>query len=372
MVTARPYGLPDSLAAQARVRVVRPFTAQQMRLFLDRWYLAAEQHATGGPGPGGRSAVRLRAREAAARLDLLLREHPALQELAVNPLLLTMIATANRYRGALPASRGDLYAEICRVLLSRRAQTGETAELMSWPAKQTLLAVLAYQMMRDQVTSVSAAGVAEVLGPLLERYPRSVTSAAFLDDVTRSGLLSEAPAGRYAFAHLTFQEFLAARHVGATPGLVKSLADNVDDPWWRETILLYAATADASPIVRACLDSGTITALTLAFDCHEAGTEIDPDLRRHLDRERARAYEPGCPRRAPAAHRRGAGRPPGAPHAHRRRGHARLRRARSGRPVLAVPGRHQRSPARQPVRPAAAASPPPASGAPRRRPSSPG
>ena len=64
--------------------------------------------------------------------------------------------------------------------------------------------------------------------------------------------------------------------------------------WWHETILLYAATADASPIVRACLDSGTIPSLTLAFDCDEASTEIDPDLRQRLDRERRRAYEPDC------------------------------------------------------------------------------
>ena len=78
---------------------------------------------------------------------------------------------------------------------------------------------------------------------------------------------------------------------------MKSLADNVDDVWWYETILLYAATADASPIVRACLDSGTIPALTLAFDCAEASTEIDPDLRQRLDRERRRAYEPDCSRR---------------------------------------------------------------------------
>src|SRR5262249_54034406 len=82
--------------------------------------------------------------------------------------------------------------------------------------------------------------------------------------------------------------------------LVKSLADNVGDPWWHETILLYAAIADASPIVRACLESSTIPALTLAFDCSEASTEIDPDLRQRLDLERRRAFEPDCP----AEHRR--------------------------------------------------------------------
>ena len=38
----------------------------------------------------------------------------------------------------------------------------------------------------------------------------------------------------------------------------------------------------------------------LAFDCAEASTEIDPDLRRRLDRERRRAYEPDCS----PAHRR--------------------------------------------------------------------
>ena len=130
-------------------------------------------------------------------------------------------------------------------------------------------------------------------GPQLERYSSSVTGEAFLDNVARNGLLAEAE-GRYAFTHLTFQEYLAARHVSANSDLVKSLVDSVSDPWWHETILLYAATADASPIVRACLDSGTIPALTLAFDCAEASTEIDPDLRQRLDRERQRAYEPDC------------------------------------------------------------------------------
>src|SRR5580692_2586844 len=293
VVTSRSYDLLGPLAVQADVLVARPFTAKQVQLFLDRWYLAAERHATGASGRTAGRAVQLRARESADRLNSLLQANSALHDLAVNPLLLTMIATAHRYRGALPGSRADLYGEICQVLLSRRAQAKDLPELLSWPAKQTLLASLAYQMMRDRASDLPAARVLEVLGPQLERYSSSVTGEEFLDNVARNGLLAEVE-GRYAFTHLTFQEYLAARHVSANSDLVKSLVDSVSDPWWHETILLYAATADASPIVRACLDSGTIAALTLAFDCAEASTEIDPDLRRRLEAERRRAYEPDC------------------------------------------------------------------------------
>ena len=67
-----------------------------------------------------------------------------------------MIATAHRYRGALPGSRADLYGEICHVLLSRRGQAKDLPELLSWPAKQALLATLAYQMMRDHVSNLPA------------------------------------------------------------------------------------------------------------------------------------------------------------------------------------------------------------------------
>jgi hypothetical protein len=294
VIASRPYGIPDSLTSRADVYVVRPFTPEQVRLFLDRWYLAAERHATGTSGRTARRTVRERGRKSADRLDSLLREHRALHDLAVNPLLLTMIATAHRYRGALPGTRADLYGEICQVLLSRRVQAKDLPELLSWPAKQALLAALAYQMMRDHVSDFPATRVLETLGPQLGRFSSSVTGEAFLDDISRHGLLVEVSADRYAFTHLTFQEYLAARHVSASPDLVESLADNVSDPWWHETILLCAATADVSAIVRACLDNGTIPAITLAFDCDEASAEMEPELRRRLDRERRRAHEPDC------------------------------------------------------------------------------
>jgi hypothetical protein len=294
VVSSRSFVFPDSLTAQADVYVVPPFRADQVRLFLDRWYLAAERHATGGSGRGARRAIQMRAGESAAKLTSVLGQHPALQDLATNPLLLSMMATAHRYRGALPDGRADLYGEICHVLLSRRDQAKDLPELLPWPAKQAVLATLAFQMMSDHVSHLPADRVLEIFEPQLERFPASVTGEAFLDDISRNGMLIEAPSGGYSFAHLTFQEYLAARHVSVSRELVKSLADNVSDPWWHEAILLYAATADASPIVRACLDSGTISALTLAFDCGEASTEIDLDLRQRLDLERRRAFEPGC------------------------------------------------------------------------------
>ena len=215
-----------------------------------------------------------------------------------------------------------------------------------------LLASLAYQMMLDHVSDLPADRVLEILGPQLGALLRVGHRRGVPRRRRPQRAAGRAARGRYAFTHLTFQEYLAARHVSANPDLVKSLADNVDDPWWHETILLYAATADASPIVRACLDSGTIPALTLAFDCAEASTEIDPGP--------AAAPGPRTPaghtsRTASPEHRRLiagvlAARLVRQTRHHRRRRQD-LRPARPRRPVLALPRRHAGAPARRPVRP---------------------
>ena len=43
------------------------------------------------------------------------------------------------------------------------------------------------------------------------------------------------------------------------------------------------ARADADPIVAACLNSGTVTALALAFDCADQGSAFAEQLRKRLE-----------------------------------------------------------------------------------------
>lgn len=282
VITSRPHGYRSAVISQANVMRIRPFTRDQVHRFLHRWYLAAERTATGAR-KNEMPAVRLRAADAVKDLIQRLQATPALGELTVNPLLLTMIANVHRYRGALPGTRADLYAEICQVMLSRRTQAKNLPEQLPWPSKEKQLSLLAFQMMTSHVRDLPRAQVLDIIQPGLRRTPQKVSGQDFLADVSSNGLLVEREHGQYAFAHLTFQEYLAARHIQAN-GQIDVLATAVDDDWWRETTLLYTATADSDPIVQACLDSGSTTALTLAFDCSATAHELAPDLRAQLEK----------------------------------------------------------------------------------------
>lgn len=63
----------------------------------------------------------------------------------------------------------------------------------------------------------------------------------------RSGLLvesnpeTETNPSTYAFVHQSFMEFLAATELVNQPGLVQTLVDHIDDPWWEQVILMAGA-----------------------------------------------------------------------------------------------------------------------------------
>ncbi|WUH98686.1 NACHT domain-containing protein [Spirillospora sp. NBC_00431] len=284
VVTSRPLGYKDNRLSRAEVLQVQRFTSAQIRTFLHAWYRAIEHRSREGDA---QEIDRIAAHDAD---DLFQRisGRPTLYDLAANPMLLTMIANVHRYRaGSLPGSRAALYEEMCQVLLHRRQEakhlTDAELEGLSGERKERVAQELAWYMMRNHLRDIPAAKAERAIRSVLQRTAPDLTPEVFLAHVRRSGLLLEHQHGQYGFAHLTLQEYLAAALVPGHASRRQVLVDNVSDPWWRETTLLWAARADASPVVAACLAAHTVAALNLAYACAEEARELDPELRVALD-----------------------------------------------------------------------------------------
>lgn len=278
VITSRPLGYQSNPIEGAITLQTQPFTAEQVSRFVHTWYLAVERHSVGVDD----DSVNRKAAAEADELIVLLRASPSLRVLTVNPLLLTMIATVHRHHGALPGSRAELYAQICQVLLWRRQVAKKLPVELRGDQKELIMRALAFEMMRRQVRDLSTREAIEVLRPPLRRISRQLTAEEILDSVGSSGLFIERENGVHSFAHLTFQEYLAAAYIKER-NLSSILIENTSDIWWRETTLLYVTGTDGGPIVRACLNAASLPALTLAFDCAEEAGELSENLQDKLD-----------------------------------------------------------------------------------------
>lgn len=279
LITSRPHGYQEYPVERATVLQVRTFTPRQIALFVRGWYLAIERYSTGTDT----EHVKRKALDEADDLLARLRHNPPLADLAANPLLLTMIANVHRYRGALPGTRAELYAEMCQVLLGRRQQAKRLTTSLRADKKEVVLRELAFTMMNDRVRDLPYSRATEVIRSVLPRVSISLSAREFFDDIRSNGLLLESERNLCCFAHHSFQEYLAAAHIRER-GHTEVLLQNVADSWWRETTLLYVARADAGPVIEACITSEKTAALVLAFDCANAASELDPAVRDRLDR----------------------------------------------------------------------------------------
>jgi energy-coupling factor transporter ATP-binding protein EcfA2 len=287
VITSRPHGYQTAVIPQATVLQVRPFTTDQIRQFVVGWCRAAERHATGSSGP----EIDQRADEEADDLLAQLYAAPALMELAVNPLLLTMMVLVHRERRSLPAGRADLYNQVCDVMLWRRLESKKMEVKPPGAVRQRILASLAYDMMVAETRDYPRSDVLAVFDRALAQMDTDISAEDLLTAIVESsGLLVEREKDQFAFAHHTIGEYLASTHI-RSKNLSSTLIRAVGDPWWRETTLLYVTDADANEIVKACLEPTTSASLALAFDCLRSHGQINRHHRDILNRLMEEAFE---------------------------------------------------------------------------------
>ncbi|KAB8320295.1 NACHT domain-containing protein [Tolypothrix campylonemoides VB511288] len=285
LLTSRPYGYQEAqLQHQPFSLEVQPFNLKQMEEFINNWYLQNEVMRQARKEDAG---VRADAKRKAKDLIERIKNKPALAAMALNPLLLTMIATVHDNRGALPGARVELYAEICEVLLARRQQVKgiDYPIPLNAAQKQSVLQVLALYLMENKTREFTP----DVGGQIIQQQLSAVsgnkvgTNDFFKHIEQVSGLLLEKQQGIYEFAHKSFQEYLAAVEVQERNN-EQILTNNINDSWWDETIRLYAAKNDTSNLIKAALHNRTIISLSIAYDCLQEGRSVAPQVRQRLER----------------------------------------------------------------------------------------
>lgn len=286
VITSRPHGYQTAVIPQATVLQVRPFTTKQIHDFVHAWCLATERLAAGKTGP----EIDRRASEEADDLIGQLAVSPALQDLAVNPLLLTMMVLVHRERRALPSGRAALYNQVCDVMLWRRMESKKLEVTPSGTVRQRILASLAYEMMLAETRDFRRTDVVAVFDRMLRNIDTDLPAEALLESIVdSSGLLIERERDLFTFSHHTLCEYLASVHI-REQGLVSKLISEIGNPWWRETTLLYVADTDANAIVEACLERDSGFSLSLAFDCIRNHGQINRKLRERIDDLRREAF----------------------------------------------------------------------------------
>jgi hypothetical protein len=200
VVSTRPYGLAGEIEGLQTVEIA-PLTLEQMDQFL-RHYYADDRliEVLGGE----------------------LRLRPEVQELARVPFFLSVLAGLYFEEGTLPRSRLDLYQRLCWELADRLdvEHAGERFRVddphghrreafLQRLALHGLLEASPPRLLFDQDDLQKQAQ------EFCQTRCRNIEPFDLVDDVERTAFLHEVAWEQFAFAHLTLQEYLAARELAA-------------------------------------------------------------------------------------------------------------------------------------------------------------
>lgn len=313
VVTSRIVGYTEAshLAEGYVVATVRDFSLADVETFLSQWHrLVAIGQMGAGESAEAHAAAQTR------QLLSAMASNDRVRELAINPLMLTVIALIHRDQVELPKRRAELYAEAVDVLLgkwddARGVQDGW--QLADKPFdlgdRRLVMQALALHMHELQIKEIDRDPLhrfleQELAGAIDDAKARHGAVTAFLKLVEeRSGLLMARAEGSYAFSHLTFQEYLAALAIAGRDDYLDYALARSHQAWWREVILLQAGHLSAQDkqkttrLIRAIADLKAEPEpyhnLVLAAECladagsHRVVGPLEKELQQRLEQELA-------------------------------------------------------------------------------------
>ena len=322
ILTSRPHGYDASLFQGVQQLGILNFTSDDKRDFLNKWYcvvlwrlkwetLWKESQQYPEPQRLSESQAKAKsdddAQKAATDLYKQIVGNVAMNtQLAVNPLLLTIVAATHNAFDALPERRVTLYRKMFDLLLEDRPNRRETRlKLKEATQNRAVLQALALSLTQEGKTQegrtgktqfTSQQGAAWIQSRLSEQAGESdYTPKQFLNDIEKiAGLLTGGDGDLYQFAHTTFQEYLAAAEIksqGSEALLLERLQGSdwqrVDE--WVEIFSFYAALEEADLLVKTvvALPEGENRTRSLAL-LHRIVKEeksriVQPELRQRLD-----------------------------------------------------------------------------------------
>ena len=230
ILTSRPFGYLNAPVDDVKTILdVQPFNLSQMEQFIQNWYQQREIMSRLGKEDKG---VLQAAKNQADDLIERIKNNSALAALALNPLLLTMIATVHCYRGALPGRRVELYEEICNVLLGKRDLAKGIDIDLTVEKQKAILQVLALGLMEQNTREFPLPlGSSLVKQKLANVVGNKLLASDFLENIkNRSGLLIERENKVFEFAHKSFQKYLAAVQIKEL-NQENLLINHIGDSW---------------------------------------------------------------------------------------------------------------------------------------------